>query len=220
MQQSTPPNRSTALTILIGVAMFGALAGLVALGVSTFAQGVEVTIGQQVTPIVRTQATPQPTVTLAPATVTPRPPSDAYTTIESSAEQLALVNAARCEMGLTPLALDALLAEAALTHAVDMGLNAFFDHTGSDGSSVVGRVNATGYGWFAVGENIAAGPADAAVVHGLWMDSPGHRANILKPEFREMGIAHIEVEGTEYRHYWVQVFGTPAGEESTPPPCE
>ncbi len=82
----------------------------------------------------------------------------------------------------------------------------YHSHTGRDGRGVVTRARRAGYGGNFVGENIACGYPDAAAVVDGWMTSPGHRANILRPEFREIGVAAaLDDEGTPY---WVQVFGT------------
>ena len=71
------------------------------------------------------------------------------------------------------------------------------------------RIAQAGYGgWQRIGENIAAGDRTAESVVAGWLDSPGHRANILKPEYREIGVGVATGEG-KYRIYWVQVFATP-----------
>lgn len=94
------------------------------------------------------------------------------------------------------------LEEAARRHVKDMVQRDRLAHEGSDGSSPARRVEAAGYTWSRVGENIAylRGSTTDAVVG--WLDSPGHCANLMNEEFREMGAA---VEGV----YWAQVFATP-----------
>jgi uncharacterized protein YkwD len=85
----------------------------------------------------------------------------------------------------------------------------FFDHRGSDGSTVGPRAARVGYKWRTVGENIAVGvetPED--VVQG-WLDSPGHCANIMAPGFTEMGIAFVVDRKSEAGIYWTQVFAAP-----------
>jgi uncharacterized protein YkwD len=90
---------------------------------------------------------------------------------------------------------------AAKDHSLDMDMNKFFRHKGSDGSSVSDRVEKYNYIWSAVGENIAQGyPTEEAVIRG-WIKSPGHCENIMNASFREMGIATSGVN-------WTQVFGT------------
>ena len=99
------------------------------------------------------------------------------------------------------------LAAAAQFHANDMTVNNFFSHTGSDGLGVVDRVEATGYVWRAVGENIAAGQLDVAEVHQGWVDSQGHCVNIMNSAFTEVGAACVSDPGTDFGNYWVVVFG-------------
>ncbi|BAU87675.1 allergen V5/tpx-1 family protein [Streptomyces laurentii] len=84
-----------------------------------------------------------------------------------------------------------------------MAARDFFDHTNPDGDGPGERVTATGYQWSTYGENIAKGQATAAEVMEGWMNSPGHRANILNCDFREIGIG-LHTSGGPY---WTQVFG-------------
>ena len=67
----------------------------------------------------------------------------------------------------------------------------------------------TGYKYFALGENIAAGKATPEGTIRQWMNSSGHRANILNSRFTEIGFGYENAPNSRYRHYWVQVFGTP-----------
>lgn len=98
---------------------------------------------------------------------------------------------------------------AAENHADDMVTVNFFDHTGSDGLGVADRVEATGYDWRAVGENIAAGQRNIAEVHQGWLDSPGHCRNIMNSLYTEIGAACIADDTTDFGTYWVVVFGDP-----------
>lgn len=97
----------------------------------------------------------------------------------------------------------ALLTQAAEAHSQDMVANNFFSHTGSSGSTLADRVNATGYTWSGLGENIAAGyPGLDAVLTG-WMASDGHCANLMDPSFNQVGL--VCVPGTAantYDTYW------------------
>jgi uncharacterized protein YkwD len=134
-----------------------------------------------------------------------------------SARALELVNAARARArkcgnsafaAVPPLRLDPLLQKAALAHAQDMAKHSRFDHQGSDGSRPAQRATRAGYPWRNVGENIAAGaPTIEDVVQG-WLESPGHCANIMSPQFKEMGIAYISAPKSKADIYWAQVFGT------------
>ncbi|CAN1212090.1 SCP domain-containing protein [Tumidithrix helvetica PCC 7403] len=124
-------------------------------------------------------------------------------------ELLRLTNLERQKVGLAPLKLSSQLRKAAKKHALDMAINNYFSHTGLNGSSMVSRVKATGYTYSAVGENIAAGrPTPSATIQ-QWMNSSGHRANILNPKFNEIGFGYANVPDSRYQHYWVQVFGSP-----------
>ena len=125
-------------------------------------------------------------------------------------EMLELVNNARMEKRrcggtrhnpVSPLKWDDKLARAAQKHADDMADNEFFDHTGSDQSSVVDRIERERYFWRTVGENVAMGPRTVGEAVQGWLDSPGHCSNIMNGEFTEMGAA-LSHDGK----YWVQVF--------------
>ena len=126
--------------------------------------------------------------------------------IATDAERiLQLVNAERAAQGLSSLTRNALLDAAAVAHATDMADNNFFSHTGSDGSAVSDRATAAGYVWTKIGENIGEGNVTPDTMMDLWMNSTGHRANILDPDFTELGVG-IDDSGTTL---WVQVFGRP-----------
>jgi stress response protein SCP2 len=122
-------------------------------------------------------------------------------------EVVAATNRERAASGLAPLALEARLGTAAQAHAEDMVARRFFSHDSPDGRSVADRVLAAGYLYSVVAENLAAGQRSAAEVVEGWMNSPGHRANILSRDVRQIGIGFTE--GGEYGTTWVQVFGTP-----------
>ena len=83
----------------------------------------------------------------------------------------------------------------------------FFAHEGPEGDTVADRVTAAGYRYSVVAENIAAGQRTPDEVVDGWMHSPGHRANILNPDVRQIGVGlnHRGRLGT----IWTQVFGTP-----------
>lgn len=110
------------------------------------------------------------------------------------------------------LTMDAQLREAARCHSLDMAVNDFFGHFGSDGSSPVDRITAAGYSWSDLGENVAAGaPAPSVVVPG-WMNSPGHCRGIMSADFTEIGVGYIYDSPDalrNYEHYWTQAFGHP-----------
>ena len=106
-----------------------------------------------------------------------------------------LVNAERTTRGLKALKRDADLAQAARGHSRDMARNNYFDHTGRDGDSVGDRIRKAGYGkpggGWSGGENLGWGTGDRATPNALvdaWLASPGHRENMLKGSFRELGV--------------------------------
>ena len=107
---------------------------------------------------------------------------------------LCLVNRERAGRGLVALRADARLDRAAAAHSLDMVRHRYFDHTSPTGSTVLSRIRATGYlaharAW-AAGENIAWATgrlATPTAIVAAWMHSPGHRANILRPQFRDVG---------------------------------
>ena len=125
---------------------------------------------------------------------------------------LELANQERAAHGLAPLAHSGELQAAARGYAGAMANGGFFAHNGPDGSTPSSRVEAAGYrGWNWVAENIAAGQRSPEQVMQSWMNSPGHRQNLLSPSAREIGIGHVQQGGTKYGHYWVQNFGARAG---------
>ncbi|MEM9275359.1 MAG: CAP domain-containing protein [Cyanobacteria bacterium P01_F01_bin.143] len=129
-------------------------------------------------------------------------------------EVLALVNEERSNAGLNPLEFDAQLETAAKNHSESMAFNDFFGHQDPiDRSSASDRIDEVGYDWSTFGENVAAGYSNPETVMNAWMNSSGHRANILNPDFTEIGIGYEFLENdtgsVNYNHYWTQVFGTP-----------
>lgn len=134
------------------------------------------------------------------------------------AELLTQVNAARSEgrmcggqsyAAADPLTYSCVLEQAALDHSEDMATNNFISHTGSNGLGVSERVEAAGYAWSAVGENIAGGYASPEEVTAGWLSSAGHCANIMNPSFTEFGAARVESENADYPRYWTEVFAVP-----------
>lgn len=123
----------------------------------------------------------------------------------TAAEVTDLTNRERARAGLAPLATDALLTSAAQAHSTDMVVRAFYSHTGPDGSQPWDRAAAAGSTRRMIGENIACGQRSPAEVVEGWMNSPGHRANILKREFTHIGIGFAG--GGKAGTYWTQLFG-------------
>ena len=111
---------------------------------------------------------------------------------------LCMLNGERTDRGLAPLRPNAKLTGVATAYAQDLVTGSYFSHTGRDGSSAFDRIERSGYiprfaGWV-VGENLAWGTGELATPGAImtaWMNSPGHRENILNPEFREIGIGVV-----------------------------
>lgn len=125
------------------------------------------------------------------------------------AGMLATVNAERRKAGVPPLTANARLDQAAQRHAEDMLARDFFAHESPDGKTVRQRAKEAGYDWRAIGENIAEGQISVAEVMKTWMNSPGHRRNILDRDFKELGTGlALGRSGNGWRVKWVQAFGT------------
>ncbi|MET9929722.1 MULTISPECIES: CAP domain-containing protein [unclassified Streptomyces] len=149
---------------------------------------------------------PDPT-TQAPAVKAPvrkaAPASTANRNDAAEAEVLRLVNAERATVGCTPVTADARLASLAGAFSADMAARGFFDHTDPDGNTPWARAQKAGVSTLA-GENIARGQTDAAAVMESWMNSDGHRANILNCDFKTMGVGVYFGDGGPW---WTQDFG-------------
>ena len=120
-----------------------------------------------------------------------------------------LTNRYRRKEGLRKLKADAQLSKAAQGHADDMDdVGRYLGHTSSDGRDFEARINEAGYGWRSIRENVASGQQSARAVVRGWMESPGHRANILSDDITEIGIG-FAVDDASGTTYWVQKFGAP-----------
>ncbi|MFF3099157.1 sigma-70 family RNA polymerase sigma factor [Streptomyces cyaneofuscatus] len=143
--------------------------------------------------------------TAAPAPKPPPPPAPAPAPPASEGGQvLQIVNTERAKEGCGPVTSNDLLATAAQRHSADMASRDYFSHTSPDGTDPGDRITAAGYRWSTYGENIAKGQRTPADVMRSWMDSPGHRANILNCSFKEMGIGKVDSGGGPV---WTQKFG-------------
>jgi hypothetical protein len=140
----------------------------------------------------------------------------AYVYADFESEVIELVNAEREAQGLHPLVYDDRLAAAARDHSEDLGVQDYFSHTSLDGRTVGDRLVEAGYYYNTYGENIAAGQPTPEVVMNSWMASSGHRANILNPNFCDIGVGYVYVPGSTYGHYWTQDFGRKSGVGSCP----
>ncbi|WP_419998074.1 sigma-70 family RNA polymerase sigma factor [Streptomyces boninensis] len=134
---------------------------------------------------------PKPTPTRTP------PPADT----SAAGQVLTIVNKERAGAGCRPLKLDSRLSRAAQLHSEDMSANNYFDHTSRDGRTFSDRAKAQGYQTPGA-ENIARGQSSPADVMSAWMNSEGHRANILNCDLTTMGLGLVEKD-----HTWTQMFG-------------
>src|SRR5574343_40745 len=128
-------------------------------------------------------------------------------TIDSfESEVLRLVNIERAAVHASALQFDLGLQAAAEAHSTDMAVNGCFTHNSCDGTNWATRVRSY-YSGYMLGENIAAGYTTPAQVVAGWMDSDGHRENILNPLFSAIGIGYVYQPGPTYKTYWTQDFG-------------
>jgi uncharacterized protein YkwD len=166
------------------------------------------------------QAGDETTTAIAPPTSTVVPPSatpvgDCAATGNSAFESrlLELINAERQSQGLNAYRPQSQLQSAARRHSQDMACNGFLSHTGSDGSSVRDRVEQEGYDWSWIGENIfATGDTSSSApqrAFDWWMNSAPHRANLLSPNYTEIGLGYRYLAGSGYGGYFTAVFARP-----------
>ena len=112
-----------------------------------------------------------------------------------------VLNEIRADHGKGPVMLSDQLEQAAMAHASDMLRNGFFGHTGSDGSDLLVRVRRQGYHACFIAENIARSRRDLVKVMRDWMNSPGHRRNLLRADLANYGLARAQ------GGIWVLVLG-------------
>jgi len=115
-------------------------------------------------------------------------------------EVIGIVNAERVATGLAPLATNPALVVAADRHSAEQAARGQMTHTGSDGSNAGQRITAAGFTWRTWGENVAYGQTTAAAVMQAWMNSSGHRANILTATFTQIGVS--AVTAADGRIFW------------------
>ena len=148
---------------------------------------------------------PQVTI-LSRSQPTPLPKVQAPATAQMEAQVRQRINAIRQKQGLSQLRNNEKLAQVARNYSQQMAEKKFFSHTSPEGSTMVQRVQSARIFYLMVGENLfmctnVPQPVPSAVQG--WMDSPGHRANILRPEYRETGIG-VWRKGNSY--YVTQLF--------------
>jgi uncharacterized YkwD family protein len=118
-----------------------------------------------------------------------------------------LCNAERAKNGLPPLSINANLARMAHVKAQDMRDKNYFDHNSPTYGSPFQMMKTFGISYSYAGENIAAGQPDPQSVVNSWMNSPGHRANILNPNYTQIGVGYVS--GGSYGTYWTEEFIRP-----------
>lgn len=148
---------------------------------------------------------PTKTVTGNPTRqTTPTYDNDEAALDELTAEVLRLVNIERANEGLDPLVADAAMCQAAEVRAQE--IISTFSHTRPDGSSCFTALDQAGVRYNMAGENIAIGQTSAASVVQAWMNSPGHRANIMNSSYSRIGLAAKVSTGTYGGYAWAQFF--------------
>jgi len=122
-------------------------------------------------------------------------------------ELINLINAERLSHGVGPVRVSNVLMQVARAHSQDMIDRDFFDHANPDGWGAGDRLDHAGYNWMTYGENIGGGYTSPELMSNGWMNSSGHRANMLNPELAEIGVGYAA--GGFYGHYWTGLFATP-----------
>jgi uncharacterized protein YkwD len=196
-QISAMVTAALAATVCAGVGASPALAGPAPdtrLSVTTSADSPAISVVRSPTPITRSLGTVGPSMQLVVRTMDPM-----------AAKVVRLVNVARAGAGCAALHVDSRLTTAAQLHSQDMAKRNYFSHTSLDGRSPWDRMRAQGYA-YGSGENIAAGYTTPEAVMKGWMNSSGHRANILNCSSKAIGVG--VGKGGSYGIYWTQDFGT------------
>ena len=115
-----------------------------------------------------------------------------------------LVNVERQKAGLPTLKMDSAISNVARAKSKDMAVNNYFAHQSPTYGSAGDMLRQFGISWSAWGENIASGQRTPEIVVNAWMNSPGHRANILSNNFSKIGVGYVtNSNGTPY---WTQIF--------------
>ena len=135
--------------------------------------------------------------------------SPAVQKVQFEQKVVELTNLVRAKNGLPPLRRQENLQSAAQWMGMDMARAGYFSHTDSQNRGIDPRLPDLGYIHYqAIGENLAGGQKTPEQVVTDWMNSPGHRANLLSPHFREIGVSYLVKPNSPLRRYWVQEFGS------------
>lgn len=150
---------------------------------------------------------PAPAPTPAPEST--KPVTNNNTTVSSSnltyeQKVVELVNVERQKAGLPALTMDSAISNVARTKSKDMATNNYFAHQSPTYGSAGDMLKQFGIKWSAWGENIAAGQTTPEIVVNAWMNSEGHRANILSSNFSKIGVGYVT--SSSGRPYWTQMF--------------
>ena len=137
------------------------------------------------------------------------PASCSYSTSSSYQTELAnLINSARANAGLPPLAVNATLTAAALGHSIDMACHGLISHSGSDGSSPSQRIAAAGY-FASLSSEIIYGSGYPQTAFDWWMSDQVHRDEVLNPYVTEMGVGYAYKADTSSGGYYTVDFASP-----------
>jgi uncharacterized protein YkwD len=124
-------------------------------------------------------------------------------------EVIELINKERIKEGLDLLIEQSQLTQAARLHSQDMACNRFFSHISPSAGDVVARIAAQGYQYSTVGENIATGYNSPVSVVQDWMESTGHRANIMNELYTQVGVGYAFLDEGPTANYWTLLVGAP-----------
>ena len=120
---------------------------------------------------------------------------------------------ARANAGRHPLAWDARLAASAYAQASDLAQRDLLSHVDARQRGLGARLRQVGYAALGAGENLAAGQTDFDDTLQAWLASPAHCANLMQPEFRDVGLACVQRHGSRYERFWVAHLGVAVGSE-------
>lgn len=146
-----------------------------------------------------------PTTTTTPAKPVDTAPTASVSGLSAiEAEVVRLVNIERQKEGLQPLVASTELSNVARKKSEDMAQKNYFSHTSPTYGSPFDMMKSFGISYRTAGENIAKGQLTAQSVVNAWMNSSGHRANIMNPSFNKIGVGHFK--SSNGTNYWTQMF--------------
>lgn len=131
---------------------------------------------------------------------------------DEAVDMLSAINEVRRDHGLKPLQFEDKLGEVAQSYAQELAEWGRLSHQGPKGSSLVSRLDGRGYPFRLAAENLASGLIGPKETVGLWMNSAGHRDNLLKPEMNEAGVGMFKAK--DGQTYWTLLLGRRLGDRS------